>query len=984
MGSSSSPEEAPNNLQSVAKLKILDLISEGEIEGFWPKSGSEGANPLVSIYFDDVPILETDGTPNVNVSGQGFKFDYQLGSAYPNTTGMFEFRKAESVIPLPYSSRLFNPPAGKGDAKSVTVAFNTTSYPDADSARVTVRVPALYQQDNDGNTNTYQLSYSIDISTNDGAFTTVFSNTINGKCTSPYLKSHIVKLPKTSSARCDWKLKVRRTSENIINDSKTANDLYVEAISIVSSNEYYYPSSALVGFDINADQISAIPTRAYDVKGIKVRVPTGYIPVSYNEDNSVASGATYPGVWDGTFSDTKVWTNNPAWIYLDFITNKKYGLGNYFKEDWVDKWTLYSISQYCDELIDAGYTKNNNPAFEPRFTCNVSIQQKEDAFELINSLTSVFRSMSYWAGNIYLIQDGPKDPIFTYTNANVEEGNFSYSDSARNTRSTIVNVKWNDPRNLFREKIEMVEDPEGILKYGYIEKNINAFATTSQGQALRLGKWLLLSERLLTETINFKVGIEGLMVRPGDVFTVHDNFRTQQQQGGRISGVSSTTSVILDRSIMIDNAGAYTLSFVFPRENYDNPTQLTDSNQIGMIRNSQIQTFGVTNGVGSTNELVLDTTLDEADFPYISGAAWILSTTYKDAFKQSKQYKCINISEGENLKFDIIGLQYDKNIYDLIESEYTIETNPINYGDTSTVSAPTDLRAYVSTGTQISITALWTGVAGIDHYIISGKSPGADPVMLGTTTNNYFTAFPDTAGILQIWVGAVNTAGTESAFINKEIFISGGINPAGGPPETISITSNNTPDTAIVSYHGTPDARSVINWDYTSGDPKLGYLETSYVVIQNTSGTQLSAVDVGPDSRSYNVPYSAVSSTRAFDVAIVNLDGFGNWLTGAFTRLTDAPPIAPVSSTLNANQTNLFYDISADSADDDQESICIWYSQDIGFIPTFSNVNYFSNNFAGTITDTFPVGDTYAYFAIIDAFGSAGCPIYGPFTLTVV
>ena len=372
----STPKEAENDLISVSKLKILDLISEGEIAGFWPKSGASGNNPLVSTYFDDTPVLETDGTPNINTSGRGFQFAYKLGVSGQGS--LANFSKVEASVPLPFSTRLYKPPVGKGDYSAVTVSFNTTSYPDATSARITFRVPALYQVDKKGNTNKYQVSYAIDLSVNNGPFQTILNNTIKGKCTSPYLKTHVINLIRPdSSGKYDWKIRARRTSENIINDSQTQNELYLESISVISANTFSYPMSAMAGFEFGADQISAVPTRAYDVMGQKVSVPNGYTPTEYYPDGTVKTPAQYPSIWNGTWATTKVWTNNPAWIYYDILINKRYGLGNYFINEWIDKWTLYEIAQYCDELVDdgTGATGGTYAGKEPRFTCNVSIQQ---------------------------------------------------------------------------------------------------------------------------------------------------------------------------------------------------------------------------------------------------------------------------------------------------------------------------------------------------------------------------------------------------------------------------------------------------------------------------------------------------------------------------------------------------------------------------------------------------------------------------------
>lgn len=1002
MGGQSTPKEAENDLISVSKLKILDLISEGEIAGFWPKSGISGNNPLVSTYFDDVPVLETDGTPNVNTSGKGFKFAYKLGVT--GEGGLTNFTKAEALVPLPYSTRLFNPPPGKGDYRSTTVAFNTTSYPDANSVRVTLKVPALYQQDNKGNTNKYSISYAIDIATNNGSFATVLNNTIKGKCTSPYLKSHVITLPKPdSSGRYDWKLRVRRTSQNVVNDSKTQNELYLEAISVLSSNTFSYPVSAMAGFEFSADQIAAVPNRAYDVMGMKVSVPNGYTPTQFNPDNTVSSPAQYPDIWDGTWSTTKVWTNNPAWIYYDILVNKRYGLGNYFINDWIDKWTLYQIAQYCDELVDDGTGNTGGPysGQEPRFTCNVCIQDKQDAFELITSLASVFRGISYWAnGRIFPIQDRYKDPIFNYTNANVENGIFTYSDSARNTRSTVVNVKWNDPRNLFREKIEIVEDQDGILKYGYIEKSLNAFACTSQGQAHRAGQWLLLTERLLTETVAFKVGIEGLVVRPGDVFNIYDNYRTSQKQGGRIIGTNSSTSIVLDRNINIQSGINYNISAVIPQQNLEGTGDITGSNQIDLIRNSQIDTREVLNSPGETDTIIIPSGFRSGYYNNITGSIWLLNGWSQNSgeFYNVKTYKCLNIAESENLKFDVIGLQYDSGIYNLIESNYTVQTNPSNTVDGYIVPPPTGINLYAITGVSdgvavFSILADWDDIVddNFAYVRISGFYSGQDPQLLGTTNASQFNFYPDTFGDIGVSVGTISNAGNGSSFTSGSIYVPSNVNPFGSAPQSSGVYISNGGSSTTIT-----DSSSTIEWGYTGEDPNTAFIEYSYLNFFNTgfgisgTGAQLVYKQLVPNSGlSYDINVQTVQNftggaIRTFDLIVETVDSFGKHNSGNATRFTNPPPQPPTASGFLATSRSIGYNVLPSYIDTDLSGIAVWYNQnDTGFNATFNNVNYYSTTFANTVPLILDTGNVDVYFSLIDTLGSLECPIYGPISISV-
>lgn len=995
---SSAPSEDENDLISVSRLKILDLVCEGEIAGFWPKSGVSGTNPLVSAYFDDVPVLESDGTANINTSGDGFKFAYKLGAS--GDGALYNFSKVESSVPLPFSTRLFNPLAGKGDYKSVTISINTTSYPDATSARMTFKVPALFHQKKDGDVKKYQLSYAVDISVNGGPFETVLSNTINGKCTSPYLKSHIISLPRPdSSGQYDWKIRSKRTSENVVNDSKIANDLFLDSVSIISSNTFSYPASAMVGFEFGADQISSVPTRAYDIMGQKVLVPDGYTPTEYYPDGTVKTPAQYPTIWNGTWSATKVWTNNPAWIYYDILINKRYGLGNYFINDWVDKWTLYEIAQYCDDLVSdgSGNTGGTYSGEEPRFTCNVSIQQKQDAFNLINSLSSVFRGIAYWSnGQIIPIQDRLRDPIFNYTNASVENGMFLYSDSARNTRSTVANVKWNDPKNLFREKIEIVEDSEGILKYGYIEKDINAFACTSQGQAHRVGQWLLLTERSLTETISFKVGVEGLTIRPGDVFNVYDNYRTAQKQGGRILETTSSTSIKLDREVNLVSGVNYNLSVVIPQKTYDASGDITSSDQISLFRNSQIETKEVLTSASTTGVLTIPSAFKSGIYDNITGAIWLLNGISQNSghlYKVST-YKCLNISESEDFKFDILGLQFDSGLYDLMESNFTTNNYLLNTGNGSYPLTPTGLMLNLVTGIEnetpvCSILARWSGldIDNTAYYKISGFYTGQDPKLIGTANNTQFNFYPDTAGTVGVSVAAVNIYNNESNYISGNILIPW-TNIFGVPQSSGTYLSEGGSSTTIT------DSNFTIQWGYTGDNPINSLITESYLNFYNTgiSGAfkELVYRQYIPNSgTSFSFNVNTIQNftggpIRSFDVIVETLDSFGGVSSGAATRFTNPPPRPPTASGFWASDRSLTYNILPSYLDTDLSGVGIWYSQNPAFIPTFENINIHSMSYGATIPVSLNTGTVDIYFSLIDTLGSLECPIYGPISTNIL
>lgn len=351
--------------------------------------------------------------------------------------------------------------------------------------------------------------------------------TIDGKTTSEYERSHRIEL--TGDAPWDIRVvRVTNDSTSVTLNNKTFWKSYTEII----DGKFRYPNSAIVGIRIDSSQFDAVPRRSYDLKMIKVKIPSNYDPVN----------RTYSGIWDGTFS--VAWTDNPAWCFYDLVTNTRYGLGDYIAEAQVDKWTLYTIGRYCDELVDDG-----NGGTEPRFACNVYLQTREEAFKVVNAMASIFRGMPYWSsGSVTLGYDAPQDPVYQFTNANVIGGEFNYTGSAAKARHSVALVAWNDPDDFYRQKIEYVEDATAIARYGFVQTEVAAIGCTSRGQANRVGRWILYTEQSETEVVTFKTGLEGFSVRPSQIIQVADEMRAGSRRGGRIAS-ANTFNVTLDMDV---------------------------------------------------------------------------------------------------------------------------------------------------------------------------------------------------------------------------------------------------------------------------------------------------------------------------------------------------------------------------------------------------------------------------------------------------
>jgi predicted phage tail protein len=368
------------------------------------------------------------------------------------------------------------------------------------------------------------LAYGGSVSIIGGSvYAPAYTDVITGKTSSRYQRSYRIELPEGGP----WDIRVRRITDDSV-ASNLQNDTYFDSITEIIDAKLTYPNSALVGLSIDAKQFNSIPTRGYEIYGLLIKVPSNYDPLT----------RAYTGTWDGTF--TTAWSDNPAWVFYDMVTNARYGLGEFVSEDQVDKWGLYTIAQYCDVMVEDGFG-----GIEPRFTCNLYLQTREEAYRVVANLASIFRAVTFWGGGeVRVSQDAPQDVEQLFTKANVIEGQFSYSGSSGSVRHSVVLVSWNDPQDAYRQKIEYVDDDVAIARYGVIQTEIVALGCTSRGQAARVGRWLIYSEQNETETVTFRAGMDSVYVSAGSVITTQDPNRAGLRMGGRILPNSMILSTI--------------------------------------------------------------------------------------------------------------------------------------------------------------------------------------------------------------------------------------------------------------------------------------------------------------------------------------------------------------------------------------------------------------------------------------------------------
>ncbi|WP_426805400.1 phage tail protein [Stenotrophomonas sp. SrG] len=494
------PVETPDSLRSIARARILDLVSEGELRGL--VAGNQ------SIYLDQVPVQNGDGSFNF----EGVRIETRSGTQ--DQEHIAGFPAVENEIAVNVELRDDNP------------VVRSATGSDLSAVRLRFGVPALQQINTEnGDTNGYAITYAVDLAVDSGPYGNVLVDTIRGKTTTQYERSVRIDLP----AGSQWQVRIRRLTPNA-NSSTVSDTMNVLSMTEVIDAKLRYPNCALVAVEVDSSQFQNIPTRSYRVWGRIVRIPSNYDPIT----------RTYSGIWDGTFKPG--WTNNPAWAFFDIVTNDRFGLGHRITMDLVDKWRLYRIAQYCDQLVSDG-----QGSMEPRFTCSLYMQTRADAYKVLQDMASIFRGISFYAaGQVMASADMPADPVFTYSQANVIDGRFTYEGTGRKARHTVALVSWTDPDDFGRQKVETVQYKAGVQRYGIQQTEVTAVGCHSRSQAQRIGNHILYTENLETETVAFSVGLDVLNCMPGDIIQIADPARAGRRNAGRIK-TAGVDSLVLDR-----------------------------------------------------------------------------------------------------------------------------------------------------------------------------------------------------------------------------------------------------------------------------------------------------------------------------------------------------------------------------------------------------------------------------------------------------
>ena len=698
-----------DSLQSVQYGSVLDLLSEGEIEGI--EEGAKG------VYLDGTAIQNDNGTDNFTGYTLVTRNGTQAQSYIPNTTGI-ESEKGVGV-----------------EATFIAPVTRTITKTEVDRVRVTVQLPALNIVQDDGNIVGNSVDIQIQIQYNGGGFTTVQSDTISGKTTNSYQRDYMLTL--SGAFPVDIRLvRVSADSTNVRQQNRTYFYSYTEII----DDKLRYPNSALAFLRFDSRQFNSIPSRKYLVRGIKVQLPS-----NATVDTTTHLGrVTYSGVWNGTFGANKVWCADPAWCLWDLLTNTRYGAA--IPVSSLDRYDFYAISQYCNDLVSDG-----KGGQEPRFLCNLLLNSRDEVYNVIQEFTALFRGIAYYgAGTLVVNQDKPSDPQYVITAANVIDGIFNYSGTSQKARASTATIGYQTYAGLGEVEFEYVEDAAAVAKYGIINRDVKLLGCYSQGQAHRAGKWTLLSEQNLTETITFAVSLDsGIVLRPGMVVSVADPLKAASRRGGRVSS-ATTTAVTIDstESLSVTVANNATLSVMMP-------TGLVETRDISSI-------------VGR----VVTVTSAFSEAPNAQ-SVWVIETT--DVELQT--FRVIAVTESEPGVFGVTALAYNATIYDAIESN--LKVKPRDITNLSTLPDPVQSIS----GTEFLYVDGQNVLTGFDLSWISPIQYVAGfRVQHRFEDNNWITEETTSpslrignlqAGRLEVQVQALNSLGNTSVISPATFYLAG-------------------------------------------------------------------------------------------------------------------------------------------------------------------------------------------------------------------
>ncbi|EKA2119619.1 phage tail protein, partial [Enterobacter hormaechei] len=712
-GSSSSrtPTEQPDDLQSVAKAKILVALGEGEFAG--QLTGKD-------IYLDGTALENADGSQNFS----GVTWEFRAGT------------QAQKYIQgIPGTENEISVGTEVTSATAWTRTFTNTQL---SAVRLRLKWPSLFKQEDDGDLVGYSVNYAIDLQTDGGTWQTVLNTSVTGKTTSGYERSHRIDLPQAGST---WTIRLRKITADA-NSAKIGDTMTLQSFTEVIDAKLRYPNTALLYIEFDSSQFNgSIPQISCEPRGRVIRVPDTYDPET----------RSYSGTWTGAFK--WAWTDNPAWIFYDLVVSDRFGLGHRLTAANIDKWTLYQVAQYCDQMVPDG---KGGDGTEPRYTCNVYIQDRNDAYTVLRDFAAIFRGMTYWGGDqIVALADMPRDVDYSYTRANVVGGRFTYSSSTTKTRYTTALVSWSDPGNAYADAMEPVFEQALVARYGFNQLEMTAIGCTRQSEANRKGRWGILTNNK-DRVVSFDVGLDGNIPQPGYIIAVADELLSGKVMGGRISAVNGRI-IKLDR--VADAAAGDRLILNLPSGA------------------SQSRTIQAVNGDSVT------VTTAYSETPQAE-AVWVVESNELYA----QQYRVVSVADNDDGTFTITGAWHDPDKYARIDTGAIIDQRPVSVIPPDNQSPPENIviSSFSVVQQNISVETMrvsWDQAQNAIAYEAQWRRNDGNWVNVPRSSTTSFDVPGIYAGRYLVRVRAINAAEISSGWgYSEEKKLTGKV---GNPPKPV-------------------------------------------------------------------------------------------------------------------------------------------------------------------------------------------------------
>ncbi|THC27738.1 DUF1983 domain-containing protein [Enterobacter sp. AD2-3] len=716
-GSSSSrtPTEQPDDLQSVAKAKILVALGEGEFAG--QLTGKD-------IYLDGTALENADGSQNFS----SVTWEFRAGSQAQNYIQGIPGTENEISVGTEVSS-----------ATAWTRTFTNTQL---SAVRLRLKWPSLFMQEDDGDLVGYSINYALDLQMDGGTWQTVLNTSVTGKTTSGYERSHRIDLPQAGST---WTIRLRKITADA-NSAKIGDTMTLQSFTEVIDAKLRYPNTALLYIEFDSSQFNgSIPQISCEPRGRVIRVPDTYDPET----------RTYSGTWTGVFK--WAWTDNPAWIFYDLVVSDRFGLGHRLTAANIDKWTLYQVAQYCDQMVPDGKGGNGT---EPRYTCNVYIQDRNDAYTVLRDFAAIFRGMTYWGGDqIVALADMPRDVDYSYTRANVIEGRFTYSSSTTKTRYTTALVSWSDPGNAYADAMEPVFEQALVARYGFNQLEMTAIGCTRQSEANRKGRWGILTNNK-DRVVSFDVGLDGNIPQPGYIIAVADELLSGKVMGGRISAVNGRV-IKLDRVADAEAGDRLILNL---------PSGASQSRTIQAVNG---QSVTVTTAYSETPQ---------------TEAVWVVESDELYA----QQYRVVSVSDNDNGTFSITAAWHDPDKYDRIDTGAIIDQRPVSVIPPGNQSPPSNIviSSFSVVQQNISVETMrvsWDQAQNAIAYEAQWRRNDGNWVNVPRSSTTSFDVPGIYAGRYLVRVRAINAAEISSGWgYSEEKTLTGKV---GNPPKPVGFTA---------------------------------------------------------------------------------------------------------------------------------------------------------------------------------------------------